>query len=213
MTQPRPIDETTLEQAVAWLCARDADLAEVVGRHGPPPLWRREPGFETLVRIILEQQVSLASGLAAYDRLELAAASVTPAVLAGMDPAILERAGVTRQKSRYLRGLAATIIAGDLDLEGLAGLDDHDARSSLSRVPGIGPWTADVYLLMALGRPDVWPATDIALVTSIRDVKGLAGRPGPGEMERLAEPWRPWRAVVARILWHAYLEARATAVR
>ncbi len=209
MIEPQPIDEVTLGHAVLGLCAQDADLAAVVDRHGPPPLWARPPGFETLVRIILEQQVSLASGLAAYARLEEATASVTPGVLAAMEPAALERAGVTRQKSRYLRGLAATIVAGDLDLESLSGLDDHDARHTLCRIPGIGPWTADVYLLMALGRPDVWPATDIALVTSMRDVKGLAGRPGSREMERLAEPWRPWRAVAARILWHAYLGERA----
>jgi DNA-3-methyladenine glycosylase II len=207
--RPRPIDQAGLDEGLSDLGAVDVDLAAVVDRHGPPPLWRREPGFESLVRIILEQQVSLASGRAAYARLGAVVGPIDPTVLAGIDPGTLERAGLTRQKSRYLRELGTAVVSRDLDLEGLAAVDDHLARSALCRVPGIGPWTADVYLLMALGRPDVWPAADIALATSLRAVKRLPARPDPREMERLAEPWRPWRAVAARILWHAYLETRS----
>lgn len=187
----------------------DPDLRAAVERDGPPPLWAREPGFETLVRIILEQQVSLASGRAAYERLVRAIRVVGPATLAAADPLALEGAGLTRQKSRYLRALGAAVQDGSLRLDALSGLPDEAVRIELCALPGIGPWTADVYLLMALGRPDVWPAADIALMTSMAQVKGLSARPTGMEMATLAEAWRPWRAVAARILWHAYLARRA----
>jgi DNA-3-methyladenine glycosylase II len=209
VTLPRRIDEVTLQEGVRELAVRDADLARVLARYGPPPLWPREPGFGTLVRIVLEQQVSLASGEAAYQRLVGAVPSLTPATLAATDTAVLERAGLTRQKTRYLRELSSAIRDGRLDLEGIAAADDHHARLVLCSVPGIGPWTADVYLLMALGRPDVWPVGDVALATSLARVKSLTARPTPREMERLAEPWHPLRAVAARLLWHAYLEERS----
>jgi DNA-3-methyladenine glycosylase II len=203
-----PVDETSLAHGVRVLAAVDPDLAAVVERHGPPPLWRREPGFDTLVRIVLEQQVSLASGRAAYDRLARAVGSVSPTSLAETDQGTLEAAGLTRQKARYLRELGSAAATGVLDIDGLAALDDATVRSALCAIPGIGPWTADVYLLMALRRPDVWPAADVALATAARRVKRLAERPDPVALERLAEPWRPWRAVAARLLWHAYLEER-----
>jgi DNA-3-methyladenine glycosylase II len=203
------VDEVSLREAVRALGAADPDLAIIVERHGPQPLWRREPGFETLVRIVLEQQVSLASGRAAYDRLERAIGSVTAATLAGTDRAVLEAAGLTRQKARYLRELGTATASGALDVDGLAQLDDAAVRHRLCAIPGIGPWTADVYLLMALRRPDVWPAADIALATAVRQVKSLPVRPDAPAMELLAEPWRPWRAVAARLLWQAYLVERS----
>ena len=199
------VDDATLPIGVRVLADTDPDLLAVVERHGPPPLWAREPGFETLVRIILEQQVSLASGAAAYTRLERAVGRVDPGRVGRATPAVLEAAGLTRQKVRYLRALGSAVADGSLDLEGLAGLDDDRVRSLLCALPGIGTWTADVYLLMALGRSDVWPATDIALAASVGRVKHLPTRPTSIEMARLAEPWRPWRAVAARILWHSYL--------
>lgn len=202
------VDEASLTHGARVLAAVDPDLAAIVERHGPPPLWRREPGFETLVRIILEQQVSLASGRAAYDRLARAVGNVAPAILAGTDQEALESAGLTRQKARYLRELGSAAAVGVLDLDGLPDLDDAAVRRALCAIPGIGPWTAEVYLLMALRRPDAWPVTDIALATSAGRVKRLPERPDPVALERLAEPWRPWRAVAARLLWHAYLEER-----
>jgi DNA-3-methyladenine glycosylase II len=202
------VDEASLAHGVRVLAAVDPDLAAIVERHGPPPLWRREPGFETLVRIVLEQQVSLASGRAAYHRLGGTVGSVSPTILAETDQEMLESAGLTRQKARYLRELGSAAATGTLDLDGLADLDDTAVRRALCAIPGVGPWTADVYLLMALRRPDVWPAADIALATSARRVKQLPERPDPVALERLAEPWRPWRAVAARLLWHAYLEGR-----
>jgi DNA-3-methyladenine glycosylase II len=203
------LDEQGLRAAVELLADRDARLARIVARHGMPPLWPREPGFETLVRIILEQQVTLDSGHAAFDRIVRAGGAASPEAILALDAAGLRAVGITRQKARYLVGLACRVAAGDLDVGGLGGLPDDDARSALVAVPGIGPWTADVYLLLALRRPDTWPSGDIALASAARDALGLAIRPGPVELTALAEPWRPWRAAAARLLWHAYLSDRA----
>ena len=209
MTSARPgvpwLDEGALAAAVDELATRDADLRRVVERHGPPPLWPREPGFETLVRIILEQQVTLESGRAAYERLARAAGAVEPARLAEVGEERFRDAGLTRQKARYLVALATAVTDGTLDLGLLETRPDDDARAALIAVPGIGPWTADVYLLMALRRPDVWPGGDIALAAAAQFVKRLAARPDPAELRVIAEAWRPWRAAAARLLWHSYL--------
>jgi DNA-3-methyladenine glycosylase II len=137
---------------------------------------------------------------------------VAPDVLVGTDQATLEAAGLTRQKARYLRELGSAVVGGALDVDGLLDSDDALVRRRLCAVPGIGPWTADVYLLMALRRPDVWPAADIALAAAVRRAKRLSERPDPVAMERIAEPWRPWRAVAARLLWHAYLAERGRSI-
>lgn len=197
----------TLRPAVAELAMRDPDLATVVERFGPPPLWARRPGFSTLVRIVLEQQVSLRSAAAAYGRLQAAAGRVTPGRLARMSERDLRGAGLTRQKAGYCRGLAAAVVAGHLDLGRLERLPDDEVRSALIELPGVGPWTADIYLLIALGRPDVWPRGDLALARALQHVKRLGRVPGEERMSRIARTWSPWRAVAARILWHHYLSS------
>ena len=199
------LDEARLLQGVAVLAGQDPDLSVVVERHGPPPLWPREPGFQTLVRIVLEQQVTLSSGESAYRRLEAASGSVDPAALVRLGEAGARAAGLTRQKSRYLIGLAGAIADGSLDLDAVGRAADEDARAALLAVNGIGPWTTDVYLLMALRRPDAWPTADIALAASAQVVKRLPVRPTFAELDVLADAWRPWRAVAARLLWHSYL--------
>ncbi|MCW5842069.1 MAG: DNA-3-methyladenine glycosylase 2 family protein [Caldilinea sp.] len=200
-----PLTEFTLYEAVTELAQRDPDLGAVVARHGPPPLWAREPGFPTLVLLILEQQVSLASARAAYNRLEAATGTVTPAGLLALSDDELRAAGFSRQKTGYARALAQAILDGAFDPDGLADLDDDGVRCELTSLKGIGPWTAEIYLLMVLRRPDAWPAGDLALATAAQQVKGLAARPSPAELVELAEAWRPWRAAAARILWHHYL--------
>ncbi|HWC06720.1 MAG TPA: DNA-3-methyladenine glycosylase 2 family protein [Gemmatimonadota bacterium] len=197
----------TLGLAVAELAARDPDLAAVVERFGPPPLWARRPGFSTLVRIILEQQVSLRSATAAYARLQALAGRVTPARVAAIGERDLRAAGLTRQKAAYCRGVANAIVAGGLDLGGLDGLPDDDVRAALIELPGIGPWTADIYLLMALRRPDVWPNGDLALARALQRVKRMRRAPGEDRMARVARTWAPWRAAAARVLWHFYLSS------
>jgi DNA-3-methyladenine glycosylase II len=187
------------------LAVQDADLAGVIARFGYPPLWPREPGFPTLLKLILEQQVSLASAQAAYDRLLAVVGELTPESLLVLDDETLRGVGFSRQKARYGRLLAEAVQSGSLDMESLPGLDDESVRVELQKITGIGPWTAEVYLLMVLLRPDVWPRGDIALATAAQQVKGLAARPSQNELHDLAEQWRPWRAVAARILWHHYL--------
>ncbi len=202
---PVALDAATLAAAVRELAAIDPDLAGIAERHGPPPLWAREPGFETLVRIILEQQVSLASAEAARQRLVAVAGAIEPSSIVKAGEEALRAAGLTRQKARYLVGLAGDVLDGRLDLDAVAGADDDDARARLTSALGIGRWTADIYLLMALGRPDIWPTGDLALAGAMRRAKGLERLPTNMEQEVVAEAWRPWRAVAARLLWHAYL--------
>jgi DNA-3-methyladenine glycosylase II len=202
------LDEAGLAAAIADLAARDADLAGIVARHGPPPLWDRAPGFATLLHIVLEQQVSLASAQAAFDRLRAAADPLTPARFLDLSDAELLAIGFSRQKARYGRALATAIADGALALDSLGQLEDDAVHVALQAIPGIGPWTSTIYLLMVLGRPDVWPVGDIALAESVGQVKGLGRRPGPAEMAELGEAWRPWRSVAARLFWHDYLARR-----
>ena len=204
------LDEAALLDAVRTLRERDPALGAVVARYGPPPLWARDAGFPTLVLLILEQQVSLASARAAYDRLlAMTGDPPTPDTLLALTDAELLAVGFSRQKTGYARSLAGAVRDGSLDLDGLAWLDDDAVDAALTALPGIGPWTATIYRLMVLGRRDAWPIHDIALAQAYADLHGLDVRPRPEEMAELAEGWRPWRAVAARILWHQYLSVRA----
>jgi DNA-3-methyladenine glycosylase II len=202
---PTPLTDQILAHALAELSARDADLARILDRHGPPPMWARQPGFPTLIHIILEQQVSLASAKAAFDRLLAVAAPLTPERFLALDDETLRAAGFSRQKAGYSRHLAQAMVMGEFDLEGLATLADDLARAALITRKGIGPWSADIYLLMALLRPDVWPVGDLGLQVAMQQIKQLSIRPTAEEMMALGEPWRPWRSVAARLLWHHYL--------
>ncbi len=208
MPAPRLLTEQTLAAAVRRLARRDADLARVLGDYGPPPLWSREPGFPTLVHVILEQQVSLASARAAFDRLKALASPLTPENFLRLDDAALRRAGFSRQKSSYARRLAQAMEGGALDLDRLEHLPDAEAKAELLKLKGVGDWTADIYLLMALGRPDSWPAKDLALAVAAHEVKRLPARPTPQELETLGDAWRPYRAAAAHLLWHYYLNRK-----
>jgi DNA-3-methyladenine glycosylase II len=206
---PRPLTEADLPAAVAELARRDPALASIAARFGTPPLWAREPGFPTLVHLILEQQVSLASAKAAFDRLNAHVGELTPPGLLALDDGELLAIGFSRQKTRYARALATAVEAGELDLETLDGADDDEVDRRLTALPGIGPWTATIYRLMVLCRPDAWPIHDIALAQALAEVRGLEARPSPQELDEAAEAWRPLRAVAARLLWHHYLSVRA----
>lgn len=198
------VTHKTLQHAVETLAERDADLARIYAKHGPPPLWAREPGFPTLVHIILEQQVSLASAKAAFDRLN-AAIKLTPQNFLELGDAELLAVGFSRQKMRYVRLLARSILDG-FDVGELEKLDDAQVRARLTAHTGIGDWTADIYLLMALGRPDVWPVGDLALQVAYQKIKGLPERPTGEAFEAVGKDWRPLRSVAARLLWHHYLQ-------
>lgn len=198
------LTEKTFTQAVRSLVERDSNLARIVKEFGPPPMWEREPGFHTLIWIILEQQVSLASARAAYSRLLAVVSPLTPEKFLKLGDVELKSFGFSRQKIAYGRDLAQAITQGRLDIAGLDSMSDEAAKSELMKIKGIGRWTADIYLLMALRRPDVWPSGDLGLAVAIRKVKGLNGNPIE-EFDEIIESWRPWRAVAARILWHYYL--------
>ena len=206
MKPARALTVPELAEAASILAARDQDLATILAKHGPPPMWGRSPGFVTMVRIILEQQVSLVSARSMFKRLTANINPFTPARFIELGDAYLRSLGVTRQKSAYFLSLAHATAAGELDT--LSRLTDDEARVALMRVMGIGAWTADIYLLMVLKRPDIWPNGDIALATAVMNLKQFGTRPTFPELALAAEAWRPFRSVAARMLWQYYLAGR-----
>ena len=204
---PTPLTAETLAHGLRVLAKRDRDLARVIDQYGPPPMWARQPGFPTLIHIILEQQVSLASARAAFNRLK-ASIRVTPRNLLTLDDAALKSIGFSRQKTVYARHLAQAILDRRFNPAALMHMSDESARAALIELKGIGAWSADIYLLMALRRPDVWPHGDLALAVAAHHVKQLPARPTYDQLTAMSEVWRPWRAVAARVLWHHYLSQR-----
>ncbi len=204
----RALTNASYAEAVAELSDRDPALGDVVAAWGAPPRWKRPQGFATLVLLILEQQVSLASAKATFARLEERAGAVEPGAVLALGEERMKEAGLSRQKARYVHGLAEAVTAGTVDFRKLGRADDDAVRAALIPVKGIGDWTVDIYLLSALQRPDVWPARDLALQEAARAVRGLHARPDEAAMHEIGEAWRPWRSVAARILWHHYLNTR-----
>jgi len=192
--------------AVAGLADRDPQLRTLYLRNGVPPHWRRPPGFASLTHIILEQQVSLASAAAAfnrlYDRLE---GEVGPGAFLQLGDIELREIGFSRQKGGYVRNLATGITEGTIDLAAVELMSDEDARVTLLGIQGIGPWTAGIYLMFALDRPDVWPRGDRALHVAMAKALSLGSPPSSEEAAEMARRWKPWRSAAARLLWHDYL--------
>ncbi|MBD2342779.1 DNA-3-methyladenine glycosylase family protein [Anabaena subtropica] len=202
----------SFNHALIVLANLDSDLARVLETLGTPPLWKREAGFPTLVQIILEQQVSLAAAKAVFNRLLEIVKPLTPENFLQFDDEQFRLIGFSRQKSLYCRGLANAIVSNQLDLTKLPTMDENAIRTQLKRIKGIGDWTVDIYLLMALQHRDAFPKGDLGLLIAAQQVKGLATRPTPVQLEAIAQNWRPWRAVAARILWHYYLNNHGKAV-
>ena len=203
----KPLTIRSLKSASKSLAESDPHLAVVVERYGPPPLWDREPGFATLLQIILEQQVSLASAKACFDKLCAHIDEVSPERLLMLTDAELKAVGFSRQKTSYARHLSEALIEKRIDLDSLHNLPDAEVKSELIKLKGVGEWTSDIYLLMALLRPDVMPKGDIALHSAWHK---LSGEPKPTSEDFLAiaTRWRPFRSVAARLLWHFYLSER-----
>lgn len=193
---------------IARLTRDDAALAAIVAEHGPPPFWRRPAAFPSVVLFILEQQVSLASAAATYAKIVTRLGAMTPSGILAASPEELREDGVSRQKDRYLRALAEAIETGALDLAALESADDETVRRTLTALPGIGRWTADVYLLICLGRPDIWPVGDRALQVAASEALALQPVPDQAELLLLGERWQPDRSAAAQILWHGYLARR-----
>jgi DNA-3-methyladenine glycosylase II len=202
-SKPTLLTNESLADAAKFLSDRDSHLASIHRLHGVPPMWARRPGFETLLRIILEQQVSLVSARAMFNRLRSNIDSFTAAGFIDFGEDNLRSLGVTRQKAHYCVQVAHAFTNGDL--KQIARLSDEEAHAALLRIKGVGPWTANIYLLMALRRPDIWPDGDIALASAVGRLRKMKTRPSFIELARIAESWRPYRSVAARMLWQYYL--------
>jgi DNA-3-methyladenine glycosylase II len=204
--------EADLDAALAGLGGSDARFKALLAKAGRPPLRRRADGFAGLAAIVVAQQLSTASANAIWGRLSAAFDPLEPPAILRARPARLARLGLSAPKIRALKAIAKAVVREELALEGLAALAADEAHAALTAVHGIGPWTADIYLLSCLGHADAWPAGDLALQEAARVAFALPTRPNAKEMQALAEPWRPWRAVAARILW-AYYRAAADAAK
>jgi DNA-3-methyladenine glycosylase II len=204
----KTLDEKNLRSFCAELATKDSDLAFIFEKYGTPPLWKREPTFATLVHIILEQQVSLASALSAFNKLKEKLGAITPEGVLSLSDEELKAAYFSRQKTVYARELARAILNKNLDLPSLENLSDAEAKHELKKIKGVGDWTADIYLLMAMSRADVMPKGDLALHVAWKRLKNLEHAPNSDEFQQIAEKWKPLRAVAARLLWHFYLSER-----
>lgn len=194
----------TLGESIDALAAREPAFAAVIAQHGRPEPRRGDAGAHTLLRTIVGQQVSVAAARSMWAKLE--AAYGAPPELEALGKASdeeLRLAGISRQKAGYIRSLAQLVTSGELDLQNLPA-DDEDAIALLTRVKGIGRWSAEIYLLFAEGRPDIWPAGDLAVQISIGRLLGLDGKPSEKDLRLLAEPWRPHRGAAAVLAWHSY---------
>ena len=201
--QTAPADES-LRPAMEALAERDRDIATAYEACGLPPVRRHAPDFGGLIRIMAAQQVSAQAAGAIIGRLEAELPAVTPAGFLALDDEAQKRIGLSRPKQRYGRALAEDILSGRIDLNEIREADDETAAALLMQAKGIGRWTAEVYLLFALQRPDVWPAGDLAVQVAAQKLKGLAERPAGEIMIALADDWRPYRSAAARFLWHLY---------
>ncbi|RQO29654.1 DNA-3-methyladenine glycosylase 2 family protein [Taibaiella sp. KBW10] len=193
------------------LSARDEGLAMIIKTYGYPPMWTRPNTYETLVHIILEQQVSLASALAALHQLRQETRGITPAAILALSDETMRACYVSRQKMSYIRILARAIAEGDLDLDALTVCADEDIRAQLIRLKGIGHWTIDVYLMFVLQRADIFPFGDLAAVNALKRLKQLPKETPRAALPDMIQHWRPYRTVATMILWHHYLSSPISA--
>jgi len=202
------LDRRGIERGTVELGARDATFERIAADCGPPPLWLRPQSLRTLVHVVLEQKVSLVSALAVMRRVDALCPTFEARAFLDVPEAALREAGVSERKVGYCRALAAAIADGSLSLPALRRLDDREVMARLTAVRGIGPWTAGIYLTMALARQDAWPNGDRALAVGVAERWELRQVPDHPALDRMAEGWRPWRGVASRLIWHAYLARR-----
>lgn len=209
----KKLDESELAKICKKLSKQDEHLKFIFETYGTPPLWKRDESFATLVHIILEQQVSLASALSAFNKLQEKVEKITPENVLKLTDEELKACYFSRQKTVYVRELAKAILSKDLDLKKLEKLSDADVKDELKKIKGIGDWTSDIYLMMALLREDVMPKGDLALHVAYKNLMKLERAPSSDEFQIIAEKWKPFRAVAARLLWHFYLSERNAAAK
>jgi DNA-3-methyladenine glycosylase II len=195
------------------LSKRDGELKAIIKQHGYPPMWTRPAAFPTLIHIILEQQVSLASAKAAFVKLKERLGSITPQKLLLLTDAEMRACYFSRQKTVYARQLAEAIVSKQLNLKKLSALPDEQVRQELKRIKGIGDWTVDVYLLFALQRCDLFPTGDLAMINALKEVKRLPHHISKEKILLLAETWRPHRSIATMLLWHYYIQKRGIKIQ
>lgn len=196
------------------LASLDPIFAECLRVGGPlRTVFSRPGGFAGLVRIVFEQQLSTRVADVVWARFETLAGTVTPDRLLSLDDETLRSCGLSRQKILYAKGIAAAVTSGRLDFDALAALPDDDALEALIALKGVGRWTADIYLMASLGRPDVWPVDDLAIKLGVQRLKGWAEKPTRDQLMAVAEPWRPYRSLAARLVWHHYVAVQNAARR
>ncbi|WP_114790586.1 DNA-3-methyladenine glycosylase [Niabella yanshanensis] len=198
-------NSSNYQEICKWLAGRDNDLKVILDTHGYPPMWTRENNFESLVHIILEQQVSLASALAALNKLKEKLGYITPESILGLTDEEMRACFVSRQKMGYIRGLAVSIKNKEIDLEAFAVMPDEEVRNSLVAFKGIGNWTVDVYLMFSLQRADIFPVGDLAAVNALKRLKRLDLSTTKEAILSITETWKPFRTVASMMLWHYYL--------
>ncbi len=203
MTQ-KELEGKALAAALRALGRQDPDLARAIAAVGTPPPRGRPAGFASLLDIILAQQVSTHSYRAIARRLAQAIGATTPRSILDLEEGHFRAIGFSRQKVIYARGIADAVHRGTLDLDAIAAMDDEAAVAELVKLKGVGRWTAEIYLMFCLQRPDIMPAGDLALREAAGLVKCRRKRPDEAQLRRMAESWRPWRSVAARVLWHYY---------
>jgi DNA-3-methyladenine glycosylase II len=205
---PRALTRVTLAAGARALARRDPRLRTLLAQNGLPPMWGRRPGFETLIHIVLEQQVSIVAARSLFRRVRAHIGGITPETVSRRGVTGLHRLGLTRQKASYCHELARATLGGSLRLSDIARSPDEDGRAALLALRGIGPWSVDIYYLMALRRPDIWPTGDLALAAALHEVLALPARPDSVRQREISVSWAPWRSVAARLLWHHYLSTR-----
>lgn len=197
-----PLDAVRLQEGLAFLAVVDPDLGRVVAAHGPPSLRVAEAGFGGLLRSIVGQQLSIRAAHSIWQKLCLRVEPLTPEAFLAAEVEVLKAAGLSRAKILYSQALARAVVEGTLDFGRIAAMDDEAAIDELVKAKGIGRWTAEIYLMFALGRADIFPSADLGLMVAVQSLKGLARRPTPKEMIEIGLAWRPWRSVATLVLWH-----------
>jgi len=200
--------EQNFQQLCNALAHKDAHLKKIIRQHSYPPMWSRPASFATLIHIILEQQVSLASARAALEKLKEKIGTITPEKLLALTDEELRACYFSRQKTGYARHLAEAIVSGQVNLKKLSSASDNTIRTELKKIKGIGDWTVDVYLLFALQRSDIFPTGDLAMVNALKEVKQLPKEAAKEELLALAEAWRPHRSIATMLLWHHYIQTK-----
>jgi DNA-3-methyladenine glycosylase II len=190
------------------LARKDRHLFAIIKQYGYPPMWTRKGNFQTLIHIILEQQVSLASARAALNKLKERIGTITPKKLLALSDVELKTCYFSRQKTVYARCLGKAIVSKQIILKTFSDLDDAEIRRQLKTIKGIGDWTVDVYLLFALQRTDIFPLGDLAMVNALKEVKKLSKETKQEELLKLAERWRPYRSIATMLLWHYYIQKK-----